>query len=129
MFFEQADDLGIVDNCGAETNLSAIDIGAAVDELAAEGTLNDLSAFDPLPELTVREAFNLVGKIVLQTQEQKQRKDGVCNGKLGLFLEFHALFSDARTRSSTHSMQGQKCQFGAVLKITGGLDRVKVRDC
>ena len=62
MFFEQADDLGIVDDRSAETNLSAIDAGAAVDELAAKGTLNDLSAFDPTPELTVREGFNLVGR-------------------------------------------------------------------
>ena len=106
MFFEQADELRIVDDGGAEANLSAIDIGVTVDELAAEGTLNDLSAFDPLPELAVRKSFNLVGEIVLQTQEQEQRKDGVRNGKLGLFLEFHALFSDARTRFSTPGTQG-----------------------
>ena len=129
MFFEQADELGIVDDRSAKANLSAIDIGAAVDELAAEGTLNDLSAFDPIPELAVRKGFNLVSEVVLQTQEQEQRKDGVRDGKLGLFLEFHALFSDTRTRSATHSTQGQKCQLGAVLKITGGLDRVKVRGC
>ena len=106
MFFEQADDLGILYDGGAEADLPAIDIGAAADELASEGTLNDLPAFDPLPELAVRKGFDLAGEVVLQTQEQEQRKDGVRNGKLGLFLEFHALFSDARTRSSSPGTQG-----------------------
>ena len=93
------DQVGIIDRNGAKTVFITATEHPTVDMFADKSTTLNLIVFDPLAKLTIGYIVDLSSKVVLQTEKQKQRQNGICDGELGLFIKFHGLYPEDRTRS------------------------------